>query len=78
MSSYKYKTECKRRGEIVNLPSGSQIIPHDLSKKAVGKSNINLGGIHITVQGNMIGNEKYANYLGNFITGRLKVTLANI
>ena len=59
------------------MPSGSQIIPHDLSKKAVGSGiTISLGGI--TIQGNIIGNEQYADYIGNHIAGRIKLALANI
>jgi len=65
------------RGEIVNLPSGSQIIPHDISKKAVGKSiTVNLGGIHIA--GNMVGNHEFIDQLGNIFAGKIKVALANI
>jgi hypothetical protein len=41
------------RGEIVNLPSGSQIIPHDIAKKDVGKK-IDIK-IDFNVAGNIIG-----------------------
>lgn len=66
------------RGEIINLPSGSQIIPHTKSQRqlaAAGATNINL---NLTIQGNVIGNEAYANYLGNYITNRVVAALNNI
>jgi hypothetical protein len=44
------------RGEIVNLPSGSQIIPHDISKNATAK-NITFD-VKFNVQGNLIGNRE--------------------
>ena len=64
------------RGEIVNLPNGTQIIPHDVSKKQMGKG-INLV-VNLIVQGNMIGNAQYADYIGGIIAKRVKHALANI
>lgn len=64
------------RGELINLPSGSQIIPHSLAKQAVGgNQNIN---ISINVQGNVIGNDDFYNECGRVITARLKTALANM
>ena len=68
----------ERGGELINLPSGSQIIPHDLSRAAVagGRSqNIN---ITLNVAGNVIGNEDFYNQCGNAITERLTAALANM
>ena len=68
----------ERGGELINLPSGSQIIPHDLSAAAVagGRSqNIN---ITLNVAGNVIGNEDFYNQCGNAITERLTAALANM
>nr|DAL77542.1 MAG TPA: minor tail protein [Caudoviricetes sp.] len=66
----------ERGGEIINLPSGTQIIPHDISKKtAGGGQSIN---VHINVQGNMIGNEQAANMFGEIIVGKIKMALANM
>ena len=64
------------RGEIVNLPNGTQIIPHDVSKKQMGKG-INLV-VNLIVQGNMIGNAQYADYIGGIIAKRVKHALTNI
>ena len=64
------------RGELINLPSGSQIIPHDLAKQAVGgKSNIT---INLNISGNVIGNEDFYNECGNAISERLMTALANV
>ena len=64
------------RGELINLPSGSQIVPHSLAKQAVGgNQNIN---ISINVQGNVIGNDDFYNECGRVITMRLKTALANM
>ena len=64
------------RGEIVSLPNGTKIIPNSISKKSVSNSrNIN---IHVTVQGNVIGNEAYVNEMGEKITQKVILALGNI
>ena len=66
------------RGELINLPSGSQIIPHDLSMAALAgcrSQNIN---ITLNVAGNVIGNEDFYNQCGAAITERLTAALANM
>lgn len=65
------------RGELINLPSGSQIIPHDLAVKAVSGSGQNIN-INLTVQGNVIGNEDFYNECGRAITAKLGTALANM
>lgn len=64
------------RGEIMNLPSGTQIIPHDVSKKAGGATVAPI--VNITIQGNVIGNAEYADYLGSVITKRILSSMAII
>lgn len=64
------------RGELINLPSGTQIVPHDLAKQAVG-SKINLT-LNLNIAGNVIGNEDFYNECGNAISDRLIAALANI
>lgn len=56
------------RGEIVNLPNGTQIIPHDVSKKSVGGSSV---VINLTVQGNVIGNRAFMEQAGDYIVRKI-------
>lgn len=63
------------RGEIVDLPNGTRIIPHDVAKSTSGRTSVE---INVTVQGNIIGNEAYTNYLGNTITKRVVLALNNM
>ena len=66
------------RGELINLPSGSQIIPNSLSKAALaggGNQNIN---ITVNVAGNVIGNDDFYNECGRVITERLTLALGNM
>ena len=64
----------ERGGEIINLPSGTQIIPHDISRRMAGGRTIN---VYVTVQGNVIGNAQYANSLGNLIAQKLLRAMDN-
>lgn len=64
------------RGELINLPSGAQIVPHDLAKQAVNSQpNIT---INLSVAGNVIGNEEFYNECGNAISTRLIAALGNV
>lgn len=65
----------ERGGEILNLPSGTQIIPHDVSKRVAGGQTVQL---YITVQGNIIGNRQYADELGETIVQRILRALDNM
>lgn len=62
------------RGEIVNLPNGSQIVPHDKSSSGI-KNVINNT---ITIQGNVIGDDDFVNMIGEKITQRVQMALNNI
>ncbi|WP_184308809.1 phage tail tape measure protein [Anaerosolibacter carboniphilus] len=66
----------ERGGEIKRYPSGTTIIPADKSEKIIDNAS---GGIslQIIIQGNVIGNEEYANYLANFIIRKIKAALGN-
>lgn len=63
-------------GEIMNLPSGTQIIPHDVSTKmsSQGVSIVN----NINIDGNVIGNESFVNEIGDTISSRVSMALANM
>lgn len=63
-------------GEIMNLPNGTQIIPHDISKKmASGDSNVT---VNVNVAGNIISDDDYINQIGETIAGRVQLALSNI
>ena len=63
------------RGELINLPNGSQIIPHDLSVKTMNsKPPIT---INVNIAGNVIGNEEFVDYCGKRITERVMLALGN-
>lgn len=62
-------------GEIMNLPNGTQIIPHDISKKTVsGGYTINCP---VTIQGNVIGNNDFINQVGQAISDKINLALIN-
>lgn len=65
----------ERGGEILNLPSGTQIIPHDVSKRVAGGQTVQ---VCVTVQGNIIGNRQYADELGETIVQRILRALDNM
>lgn len=56
------------RGEIVNLPNGTQIIPHDVAKKSQGGSSV---VVNLTVQGNVIGNRAFMEQTGDYIVRKI-------
>ena len=66
-----------QRGEIINLPNGSQIIPHDESIKQLANSG---GGVtvNMTIQGNVIGNEAFMNECGKHITEKIMLAMNNM
>ena len=64
----------ERGGEIMNLPNGTQIIPHDVSRRVFNNRSVT---VNIKVQGNMIGNKEYAREMGDIIVNRLIVALDN-
>lgn len=66
-----------QRGEIINLPNGSQVIPHDESLKQLANSN---GGVtvNMTIQGNVIGNEAFMNECGKHITEKIMLAMDNM
>lgn len=64
-------------GEIMNLPNGTQIIPHDLSSKMVGNSGNNVT-VNVNVAGNVIGNESFIDQVGDAISSRVSMAIANI
>ena len=66
------------RGELINLPSGSQIVPNSLSKAALAGGGGQTFNITLNVAGNVIGNEDFYNECGNAITERITAALGNM
>jgi len=63
-------------GEIKEYPNGTKVIPHDLSKRMMnGQGEVT---VNVYVQGNVIGNEEYANYMGNHIAQKVLIALGNV
>ena len=60
-----------RRGEIINLPSGTQIIPHDVSMAAAQSGGGRNVTVNVTVAGNIIGNRQYAEEMGDYIAKKV-------
>ena len=56
------------RGEVVDLPSGTRIIPHDVAKKTV--SNSPVINVNLTVSGNVIGNREFMEACGEYIASK--------
>jgi TP901 family phage tail tape measure protein len=66
----------ERGGEIAIMPSGSKIIPADKTDRLLSsKSDIK---VYVTIQGNIIGNEEYADYVGNHIVDKVQLAVANM
>lgn len=63
-------------GEIVDLPNGSKVIPADKSKGILNGKNAPI--IQVIIQGNVIGNERYADYVATVIANKLKQTSPNL
>ena len=59
-----------RRGEIINLPSGTQIIPHDIARQQAG-GGAPVINVSVSVQGNVIGNRQFVDDLANATARRI-------
>ena len=64
-------------GEIMNLPNGTQIIPHDISQKMASGGGYTIN-CPVTIQGNIVGNEEFVNEIGNAISNRVNLALSNM
>nr|DAM97163.1 MAG TPA: minor tail protein [Caudoviricetes sp.] len=65
----------ERGGEIMRLPSGTQIIPHDVSVKAAGGRSVT---VNVNIQGNVIGNREYTEQVGEYVGRKVLAALGNI
>lgn len=64
------------RGEILNLPNGTQVIPHDVSKKAASQNTSVT--VPITIQGNVYGDADLVNRVGSLIAQRVTLAIGNV
>jgi hypothetical protein len=65
-------------GEIKEYPNGTKVYPHDVSMqmaKGKGSDGVN---VYLTVQGNMVGNEDFANYLGDIFFKKIVLAHGNV
>ena len=60
--------------EVVDLPKGSKVYPHTKSENMKQSPSVTL---NLTIQGNVIGNEDFANMISEKICGNISVALAN-
>ena len=64
----------ERGGEIMNLPSGTQIIPHDVSVRQGSGRSVT---VNINIQGNVIGNREYTEQVGEYVGRKVLTALGN-
>lgn len=65
----------ERGGEIIDLPSGSRVYPHDKSVQMAKES----GGHSININiGTLVGDDALAERVGGIIASKIKLQLANI
>ena len=64
----------ERGGEIMNLPSGTQIIPHDVSVRQGSGRSVT---VNVTIQGNVIGNREYTEQVGEYVGRKVLAALGN-
>ena len=63
--------------ELMKLPSGTQIKTNSQLNNMVN-SNSNIPPITVIIQGNVIGNEQFADYVGDHIVSKVKLALNNM
>ena len=62
--------------ELVDLPRGSSINNNAQTQRELSGGGYTVN-CPVTIQGNVIGNEDYVNYMGNAIASRLQLALSN-
>ena len=64
----------ERGGKIMNLPSGTQIIPHDVSVRQGSGRSVT---VNVNIQGNVIGNREYTEQVGEYVGRKVLAALGN-
>lgn len=62
--------------EIVDLPRGSSVNSNAQTQRELSGGGANVT-VNMTIQGNMISNEEYVNYMGQQIASRVSLAIAN-
>ena len=62
--------------ELVNMNSGNKVSTNSETKKLLNNNNI--PPIQVIIQGNVIGNEQFADYVGDHIVSKVKLALNNM
>lgn len=65
-------------GEIMNLPNGTQIIPHDISSKMASSSGSNNVTVNLNISGNVIDDGTFIDRIGDTISNRINLALSNM
>ncbi len=65
------------RGELINLPNGSQIIPHDESMRQLANKQSGVV-VNVNIDGNVIGNEQFLDQCGKFVTEKVILAMNNM
>ena len=64
-----------KRSETAILPNGTQILSHEQSKRQSNTPNVT---VHVIVQGNVIGNEEFADYMGSRVVNKVMNAYKNM
>lgn len=64
-------------GEIMNLPNGTQIIPHDISEKMASNNGTSIT-CNVNISGNVISNTEFIDEIGNAISNRVSLAISNM
>ncbi len=65
------------RGETVVLPSGTQIIPHDVAKKQPAPGSNSSVTVNVHIAGNVIGSRDFAEYVGSVVSKQVRRAVVN-
>lgn len=64
-------------GEMAILPSGSKVIPAGQTNKILNGNGNNGMNVYVIVQGNMVGNEEFANQVGQHVYNQIQLGMVN-
>ncbi|MGE4272058.1 MAG: hypothetical protein AB7E31_04210 [Desulfitobacterium sp.] len=65
----------ERGPELVSLPGGSKVATADKTRQALGGKGVN---VQVIIQGNVIGNETFADYVGDRVVSKVLLAVDNM